>query len=185
MKMTTYTNPVTNEEFDEIEPYVQSLVACYQKAKQEQYKWGQNESKVLNAWNTLADEIQPDLKKGKITLTGTASLVVVEKKVNASYPKDRGAEHPLRKLLPQHDAALRPMVKVDYKESGAQIQGLVDRCRAGKLRPDDNEELARALLEVRIEKPGKIGIKIEDRIDVPTDNDDSNNMGDASATELY
>jgi len=164
---TIFQNPVTKEEFDTKEAYVQSLIDSYQKAKREQYNWSEDEGKCLEALDAEVSLVDPNLKKGRVKLAGTTQSITVERKLNASYPKDRGAEHPLRKLMPQFDE-LGKLVNVEYKEKGAQIQGLLDRLRDGKLRPDDNEELARALLEVRIEKPAKVSIKVEDRIDVPS-----------------
>lgn len=179
--MTTHTNPVTKEKFDELESYVQSLIVTYQKAKQQLYKWKQDEDGVIAALDELVSDVEPTLTKGKVTLTGMMETVTVERKVNASYPKDRGAEHPIRKLLPEFDASLAGMVKMEYKEAGAQIQDLLDRFRHKKLRPNDNEELARALLAVRTEKPGKPGIQIEARIDISSSTSDEG----AGASPLY
>lgn len=162
-----WTHPITSEEFADRPAYIQSLADSYAKAKKELYQWGQDEAKLVQALNDVVSEEVPALEHGKHTLQGVTDEVVVQRKLNATYPKDKGADHPLRQLLPKFDD-LGNMIRIDYKESGNKIQGLVDRYYARDLRPNDNPDLAEELAKLRQTKAGKPTITIERKAtDVP------------------
>jgi len=167
--MTTYQHPVRTNELGEPliynsqEEYVEALCKAYIKTKKELWQWGEDERAVVSALTELAKEERPNVSRGSVVLDGTEHQVTVELKTNATYKKERGKDHPLRKLLQQFDE-LGELVRMEWKESGSSIQHLMDRLSAGTLEPSDNEELAKALAEVRQEKPAKSGIKVEDRI---------------------
>jgi hypothetical protein len=161
-----FKNPITEETFDDREKYVESLIKVFVKYKTKAYEHDQCLNTLVEAFNTVAEALEPGLKKGTIVVPGQSKTVKVTRKTNVTYSRSRGEQHPLRRLM-EHFDELGALVKVDYKESGSALQALMDRHVAGEYRLDDDVELAMELAKVRIEKPAKPAIAIEDRIDVP------------------
>jgi len=155
-----YRNPVTDKEFDSESEYVESLIESYKKVSKE-LNWAKtDEEKLVEALNESAG--QTDKKKGLVRVEGTAQVAKVTRKQNVGYEKERGAEHPLRKLLKKYPS-LGDMVKVEYSEKGSAIADLIDRMHQHALVDPDDIALVDEILKVRVLKDGKPGIAIEDK----------------------
>lgn len=154
-----YKNEVTNEEHDSPQERVEAVLARLLHIKQEMWVWSKAEKECLEYLNNLAQH--PEVTKGTVTLDGTKQRAKITRRVNVSYPKPRGEEHPLRKLMTEYPS-LGDMIRVDYKESGTKIEKLIDRVFSEKASPGDDIELATALKEVRVIKAGKPSIVVED-----------------------
>jgi len=176
-----WLNPITEITYTDKEMYIRSLIDSYLKIKIDQHNSNRLELLLVDAFTELATLVAPDVRKGKTVLMGGDKTVEIERKLNANYPKQRGAEHPLRKLMGMYDD-LGKMVRVEYKESGKQIQELVDRFRAGTLKPTDNADLAQSLLKIREEKQAKPTIKIKD-VELPTK--ERGTLNGSQATDLF
>jgi hypothetical protein len=159
-------NPITLREFAEGEEaeYAQSLIDSWAHVQKEKYQTGEDEKLLLASLDLLAGE--PEVKKGTLKIFGETHIAKITRKINANYPRERGAEHPLRKLLGTFEK-LANMISVEYKEKGSQIQALMDRLATGDLKLDDDAEIAEALATVRTEKAGKPSVAIQERIDTP------------------
>lgn len=162
------------------ENYVQALIASYEKAKKEMFNWAKEEAALVAAMNALVDEVHIGLDVGKTVLEGVQQKVTVERHLSASYPRERGEEHPLRLLLGKFDE-LGALLNVDYKESGKKIQALLARAKDDKLKLGDNAELAAELVKIRQTKAAKPKFIVEDKVSGPTDPSVADAPGDAGS----
>lgn len=155
-----YRNPVTDKEFTSHAEYVESLIESYKKVSKE-LNWAKtDEEKLVEALDKAAGET--DRHKGLVKAEGTTQLAKVTRKQNVSYPKERGAEHPLRALMRKYPQ-LGEMVKAEYSEKGAAIADLIDRMHQHALTDPEDIALVDELLKVRTLKDGKPGIEIKDK----------------------
>lgn len=153
-------NPLTEKEYETKQEYVESLAESYRKLAKQKYQQAQQEAELIKAIDEAAG--QGDVVKGKITLAGMKHDIVLTRKVNVSYPRPRGAEHPLRQLLGDFEE-LAPLISVDYKERGTQVEKLLVKMRVGEISDEIMLQLAQALAKVRQEKPGKPGIEVKEK----------------------
>lgn len=161
-------NPVTGEIFQKEENYVQSLIDTYLEASQERIRQQATETQIVAAFNELAHAKFGKALRGSYQIDGRSNRVDITIRHNVTYKRNRGEDHPLRVLLKEFDKALGDLIKIDYEESGSKIEKLIERVKSGNVGPDDDPELVRRLLEVRVEKEGKPSIKIEDIVEIPS-----------------
>jgi len=174
-----WTNPITNDEFDTHEKYIQSLLDKLAEAKAEMWRWAQDERALVQALDEAAGKVE--IKIGMVIAEGTQQRAKVTRKQNSKYPRPRGDQHPLRALLGKH-TALVELIRVDYEESGSKITQLLERLHTNMLRPEDDRELAEDLDKVRETTSGKPSILIEDR---PDATDGPKPLSDDSPNDLY
>jgi hypothetical protein len=143
-------NPVTDAEFKSFGEYIDSLTKSWQDLQIQQYQLDQSKAAILAVAVNAAKEASPDTVRGSVKLEGVVTQLKVVFKQSASYPRERGAVHPLR-LLAQDFPELEDMIRVDIEESGSKIEKFLER---GDY--DDHErELAEKLRDIRIVKDGK------------------------------
>lgn len=168
--MTELRNPVTGEISESQDDYVDDLVEIYYKLKREEHQVREEIRIITDIFEEMADATS-DKKLGRISILGSTFSVNVNKKQNVTYPRLRGADHPL-KVLMQEFPEIEGMVRTEYKESGTKIQKLLD---AYPDLPEDKSELgaidctndrklqvAVSLSEVREVNPAKSGIEIKE-----------------------
>ena len=148
-------NPVTDQEYDNERAFVESIIDSYEANRIAAHNITVDENLLIQ---TLVDIIG-ETAESSTTLQGQSKEVIVKKRVNVSYPKDRSEEHPLRKLLREHGSLLSEMIRVDYKESGAKIQKFMDRIIAKGGDPEE-VSLFNELTEHRVKNIGKPELKI-------------------------
>ena len=161
-------NPITDEMVEDPQAYVDSLAESYRTVRTEIYQAGQDEAEIIAAMDNLAGESDKEL--GTFTLkgvvndaTGKQTVIKLERRQNISYPREKGAEHPLRKLMNVFDQILSRIVNVDYKERGAKIQRLIDRVAEGGPHTEEEGMLVAELIKVRVTKAGKPSIEIAEK----------------------
>lgn len=66
-------------------------------------------------------------QKGSKTFFGKEHKAKLNRRVNVSYPRPKGADHPLADLLEDFSDILANKVRIELKESGAKIENLLDK----------------------------------------------------------
>jgi len=153
-----HVNPVTKEEFTSQEALVDSLAKTYVKTKKQMNDLVQDETDLVNLMNEL---VLSTKTKGTVPLPGKMHMIKLVRKLNASYPRESGEEHPLRALLSVHTKLLGHMIAIEYKESGSKVDALLKLVDAGG-GSDEEKALAAAISASRITKSGKPGVQISD-----------------------
>ena len=155
-----FVHPVTGDTCDDRAEHCQGCIDTYKELLQ-------TAATIHAQMDSLFSELlqhaeTPDLDKPKKqVVNGVTDKVLLEKRFNASYPRERGADHPLRQLL-EVFPTLTSMVNVDYKESGSKVEKLIRAYEAGELKPNSKEAiLAEALEKVRESKEGKPKFEIK------------------------
>lgn len=155
-----FVHPISGDAMVDRRQHCQSCINTYKELLQTQASIGAQLDKLFE--ELLRHAETPDQQKPKKqVVNGTTDRVELEKRYNASYPRERGADHPLRQLL-EVFPTLTAMVNVDYKESGSKVEKLMAQYDAGELKPNTKEAiLAEALAKVRESKEGKPKFQIK------------------------
>ena len=136
-------NPVTLEEFDDLDTLRVSLLQSYATVLADEARVKEGKALLVQAIVANSDEVDD----AKMTF---GDLIKIKRRFNASYPRERGSQHPLRTLLETFGEDLLELVSIDYKEGGAGIGKLIAKLEAGKLDKNSKEFLmASALNEAR------------------------------------
>lgn len=93
-------------------------------------------------------------------LHGDRFVLKITPKKNVSYPRPRGAQHPLEKLL-QENPHLEQMVRISYDEKGKTIQKFLDDVRQGKITDQNLVDLAKKIEDAREVKWGTPTVSVE------------------------
>ena len=139
---------------------VEAFIRAWAAATTEAFQANERATAALLALDEMAGE--PDKQTGTLVLEGTEHVAKIERKVNVTYPRPRGQEHPLKALMEKYPA-LVPLVKIEYDESGQKIAKLLADYKAGSL-SQEALAMAAAVSAARQVKPGKPGIKVELRM---------------------
>jgi len=156
--MAEYRNPVTAEEFETEEAYVDSLINTWNRVQVRKTQLAATEARLVEAVGACCPA---DKEKGTVRVNGAYDCFKVKKGTRAKYQKERGAPHPLGTVLQQFPKVLKDRIRIQFEESGQKVQTLIDKPES-----DDEKACVQELLKTRQVVPAKPGIDVEPRKDV-------------------
>ena len=151
-----FTNPITSEVFVNREDFVDSLANSLNQLTIEKNQVALDEEDLLKALHKVC-EMSDDVGEVDVDLVGKQNLIKVSRGVNSTYPKERGQEHPLDKLIEKHPF-LKQYVVHDPREKGSELDKFIANSEH-----DSRENVQNArkdLLEKRVQKNQKIKVTV-------------------------
>jgi hypothetical protein len=151
----TWTNPLTRTEYVTEDEFVDSLADSWRDIQIRKSELNVKEDAIREVLESMVD---PSIAKGTTTLNGSFFNVKLIRKLNVSYPRNRGEEHPLIRLSKTFPL-LKKMIRLTAEERGSSIDDLL----SSKTPTPEQEVLCREIAQLRTVKKGKSGIVVTER----------------------
>ena len=144
------------------EQKIQQLIDDYQKATIDKFRAEEAEKQAIKAIEMHVE----GFRDKNFSLVGTEAVMKIRSRQSVTYPRSRGSQHPLEKIMEDHKD-LESLVRISYAESGSKIAKLLDQYEQPGHGGLTQEQilLAEDLLKHRQTKPAKPNIEIAGRVD--------------------
>lgn len=157
--MSKLCNPLTQQEFDYPDEFIQSMIQSYQDIARRRFLVTSDEELWFAGLQPILNEVEKT--RGTITFPGTDDVLKLTLRENIKYNKDPQGNPGLQVLAEKFGSFLEPMLRRDIKESGMKVTKFLEREDLS----EEEQKMAKEIENYRFVTPGKPGVEIKARDD--------------------